>query len=492
MTTAVTGFARQAVRIRFLGDFELTVNGAPVRHWRAGKARGLFQYLVIHRGQTLTRDRLYEALWPGSDPSAGGSSLKVAAHGLRRVLDAHPDSPRESGIRLHYRDFGYALDIAELWSDVDRFQELVHTGLRAAAAGDRTGAREQLRSAVELYAGEFLRGESADWVVEQREYLRSLALRALDVLRADAVGRDDFPDLIEICRRTLGIDRHHEETYRALMTAHGRRGEHACVRNWYELCARRLRDDLDVAPSRETDELLAAILPAPVAPAGGPPRRVRTMTPAPSRRTRPDPRAAARATPRGSVPVGWPRTRAATASDAWPVSRADARPGPRSRVRPEARPASGAGPRPVGQTGTRSAFPADARSGGRPVSQTQVPPGVRADSGPDARQDALLASRSRVPLRGRGDGRPEARPGGRTASRADQGAAPGTGRRVPPGGRVDARPGGRTASLGEATPGASPDASGVFRADARSAGPAGKPGDAATAAPGAGARGRIQ
>ncbi|WP_171053203.1 AfsR/SARP family transcriptional regulator [Streptomyces marianii] len=298
MTTAVTGIARHAVRIRFLGDFELTVNGVPVRRWRAGKSRGLFQYLVIHRGQTLTRDRLYEALWPGSDGAAGDSSLKVAAHALRRVLDAHPDGPGESGIRLHYRDFGYALDIADLWSDVDRFQELAHAGLRAAASGDRALAREPLRSAVALYAGEFLRGERADWVAEHREYLRSLALRALDVLRADAAEREDFPDLIEVCRRTLGIDRHHEETYRALMTAHGERGEHACVRRWYELCARRLRDDLAVAPSRETDRLLHAMLPARAAVT--PPRTAPVtaaalsgLRPRAVRRARPDARTSA-------------------------------------------------------------------------------------------------------------------------------------------------------------------------------------------------------
>ncbi|MGK5636836.1 BTAD domain-containing putative transcriptional regulator [Streptomyces sp. URMC 126] len=310
MTTAVTGIARQAVRVRFLGDFELTLNGAPVRRWRAGKARGLFQFLAIHRGQTLTRDRLYEALWPDSDRSAGDSSLKVAAHALRRVLGAHPDGTCGAGIRLSYRDFGYVLDIADLWSDVDRFQELVHAGLRSAATGDRATARDRLRSAVALYAGEFLRGESADWVIEQREYLRSLALQALEVLRVDAAEQEDFPDLIEVCRSTLGVDRHHEGAYRALMTAHGRRGEYACVRRWYELCARRLREDLAVAPSRETDQLLHALLPAPVAPAGGPTRSPLTSPPSlasavPSdaspglrpravRRSRPDARAAAR------------------------------------------------------------------------------------------------------------------------------------------------------------------------------------------------------
>lgn len=369
MTTAVTGIARQAVRIRFLGDFELTVNGAPVRRWRAGKARGLFQYLVIHRGQTLTRDRLYEVLWPGCDRSAGGSSLKVAAHALRRVLDAHPDSPHESGIRLHYRDFGYVLDIAELWSDVDRFQELVHGGLRAAGAGDRGAARERLRSAVGLYAGEFLRGESADWVVEQREYLRSLALRALDVLRADAVERDDFPELIEICRRTLGIDRHHEETYRALMAAHGRRGELACVRNWYELCARRLRDDLDVAPSAATERLLAAL----VSPAGPRPG----LRPRPSRRARPDTRADTRA----PSPAG-PATRPTAAT--WPPLRPVARPALPANAASGARPASGTATWPPGRTASRSAAQPIAPAAGRATPRADALPvsgsGVRAVS----------------------------------------------------------------------------------------------------------------
>ncbi|WP_208836003.1 AfsR/SARP family transcriptional regulator [Streptomyces subrutilus] len=310
MTTAAIETAGPAVRVRFLGDFELTVNGAPVQRWRAGKARGLFQYLVVHRGQMLTRDRLYASLWPGADSTAG-SSLKVAAHALRRVLDAHPDRPGSSGIRLVYRDFGYVLHVSGLWSDLDRFQELVHGGLRAALARDTPLARTRLRAALDLYGGEFLRGENADWVVEQREYLRALALRALGVLRADAEAREDFVELIGICRRTLEIDRHHEETYRALMAAHGRRGELACVRRWYELCARRMREELSVAPDAETQRLLHTLIPtqAPAAPraagapagTGGPAATVRALRSAPRRPAaavwNPDPRTAALARP---------------------------------------------------------------------------------------------------------------------------------------------------------------------------------------------------
>jgi DNA-binding SARP family transcriptional activator len=259
--------SRQTVEIRFLGAFSVTVGGTPVRRWRAGKARGLFQYLVLHRGQILTRERLYEALWPDAPWSAGRSSLKVAAHALRRILGAHPQDPGEGGIRLEYRDFGYVLQVDDLWSDVDRFQALVQEGLR-----EGEGALGRLRDALALYGGEFLQGETADWVVEQREYLKALALRALGVLRTDAAARDDFPGLIDLCRRTLEIDRHHEEAYRALMAAHGSRGELAQARRWYELCAGRLRRDLGVEPAPETEQLLRALLPgaAPAAPAPAP------------------------------------------------------------------------------------------------------------------------------------------------------------------------------------------------------------------------------
>ncbi|SNQ52011.1 SARP family transcriptional regulator [Frankia canadensis] len=266
MTAVVNDGVRHAVEVRFLGDFSLFIKGSPVERWRAGKARNLFQYLALRLGQTLTKDRLYEALWPDSPWPAGRSSLKVAVHALRRVVGAHPDHPGDSGIQLVSRDFGYALQIADLWADVDEFEELVYAGLRVSGE-DGEVARARLRAALELYRGDFLQGETADWIVEQREYLKSLALRALAALRADAMGRQGFADLIDICRRTLEIDRHHEESYRALMAAHGSRGELGCVRSWYELCARRLRTELAVEPARETERLLHSLLSRAEAPA---------------------------------------------------------------------------------------------------------------------------------------------------------------------------------------------------------------------------------
>ncbi|MFJ5680543.1 BTAD domain-containing putative transcriptional regulator [Streptomyces sp. NPDC093097] len=267
MTTAVNDAVRHRVEMQFLGTFSVTVDGAPVRRWRAGKARQLFQYLALHQDQILTRERLYEVLWPEAEWSAGRSSLKVAAHALRQVLQAHPDQESGSGIRLVHRDCGYVLYMDDAACDVGRFQRLLRAGLAAARDGRSADAADALRGALALYRGQFLPGENADWITEQREYLQSLALRGLAELRSDAQVREDFPELIALCRRTLEIDRHHEETYRELMAAHGRLGELARVRSWYDLCARRLREELGVAPAPETRRLLHSLLPAPGHPA---------------------------------------------------------------------------------------------------------------------------------------------------------------------------------------------------------------------------------
>src|SRR5690348_10782629 len=80
--------APAAVVVRCLGQFAVATDGTPVTRWSAGKARGLFQYLVVHRDRPVLRDRLHDVLWPETPWSPRSSSLKVAVHALRQVLGA--------------------------------------------------------------------------------------------------------------------------------------------------------------------------------------------------------------------------------------------------------------------------------------------------------------------------------------------------------------------------------------------------------------------
>lgn len=286
-----------AVTVRCFGAFEVSVAGEPVTCWHAGKARNLFQYLLLNRGRIIRREKLFETLWPGAAWSPSTSSLKVAVHAVRRTLDRAAGGRLDHRpIRIACREHGYQLTATDLWLDVDEFD----TALRSAHAAESRGARAEAmacyRRAAQLYTGDFLAGETGEWVEEQREYHRTRALYALTSLRADAVRRGDQAGAIDLCRRILEIDPYHEEVYQTLMVLHARRGELGQVRNWHRRCARRLHHDLDVSPTETTQRIFARAVRGELRAPGLPATRTGSPRRCPAPRSR---------RPPGARPASW-------------------------------------------------------------------------------------------------------------------------------------------------------------------------------------------
>lgn len=246
----MAGTGTPSVAVYCLGGFSMTVNGRPVEQLRAGKIRSLFQYLLVNRGQVVLRQQLYEVLWPGIEWSRDSSRLKVAVHTLRRLL-AGCGAP----IQVLHRDFGYMLVADDIWIDYEEFQSWFDAARGAEARGDSGYAMRLYRKCVGCYRGDFLAGETARWVQEHQEWTRSIALRAMNRLRVEALNGDSPDEVVMWCRRILELDPYHERTYQMLMWIHGRCGELASVESWYRLCSQRLRDDLDVEPAPATKRI---------------------------------------------------------------------------------------------------------------------------------------------------------------------------------------------------------------------------------------------
>jgi two-component SAPR family response regulator len=253
-----TGTGGARVKARFLGPFSLEIDGQPVNRWRAGKARALFQYLLVNRGQVVYRNRLYDVLWPDND-GRQSSSLKVAAHAVRRILNAHADAPGLA-MKLIHRDQGYQLCAEDVWLDIEELYRAFDKGRTASLAKDYATAVKWFRRAANLYTGDFLAGESGDWIEEQRQWARAVALQALTALRTDALTCEDWPEVFRWCRRILDLEPYHEETYQTLMLTHAELGELGRVKDWYELCRRRLRNDLNVEPAERTRRILESAI----------------------------------------------------------------------------------------------------------------------------------------------------------------------------------------------------------------------------------------
>lgn len=241
----------RTVVAHFFGDFLLQVGGRNVNRWHAGKARDLFQYLLVNRGRVVRRERLFEVLWPDNEWSPTASSLKVAIHSLRRIL-GDAVAPL---VEIVSRDQGYLLNAPDIWLDIDELDMSMATGRAAEAHGEHAVALTAYRRVAHLYTGDFLAAQTADWVDEQRQCYRAVALHALTWLRRHALRENDHAKIIDLCRRILGIDPFHEEIYQTLMMVHGRRGELGQVREWHRLCVRRLRGDLGLPPTDITQQI---------------------------------------------------------------------------------------------------------------------------------------------------------------------------------------------------------------------------------------------
>lgn len=244
--------------VKMLGEFAFSNPGNEWMRWRSNKARSLFGVLLVNKNLVVGKDRLRELLWPEADRSS--TSLKVAVHTLRRVLDTHLGADRDY-LRVEYRDFGYVMDVGdEVIVDCHEFERHTSAARDAAARGRRAEAVQLYRRAVTLYSGEFFSGERDGWVTEQRHWLRALALSAWEALAEFALEAGELGDAADACRHTLAIDTANEAAFRRMMVIHARRGELQQVEWWYELCAERLREHFELDPDHHTRALLRRVL----------------------------------------------------------------------------------------------------------------------------------------------------------------------------------------------------------------------------------------
>ncbi|MET9489620.1 BTAD domain-containing putative transcriptional regulator [Nocardia sp. NPDC006630] len=244
--------------VTMLGEFAFSNAADEWMRWRSNKARSLFGVLLVNKNIVVGKDRLRELLWPGADRSS--TSLKVAMHTLRKVLDTHLGADRDH-LRVEYRDFGYIMDVGdEVIIDCHEFERYAAAARDAAARGRRAEAVQLYRRAAALYSGDFFSGERDGWVTEQRHWLRSTALSTWAALAEYALEAGELGDAADACRRTLAIDSANEAAFRRMMVIHARRGELQQAEWWYELCAKRLREQFELDPDHHTRALLRRVL----------------------------------------------------------------------------------------------------------------------------------------------------------------------------------------------------------------------------------------
>ena len=93
------------------------------------------------------------------------------------------------------------------------------------------------------------------WAAEERERLQSMFLESADRLAEVYIQQKRFTDAVDTCQRLLANDNCWERAYRNLMQAYAGLGDRGQIGRTYQRCVQILKNELDVAPSPETETL---------------------------------------------------------------------------------------------------------------------------------------------------------------------------------------------------------------------------------------------
>jgi serine/threonine-protein kinase len=226
-----------------LGTLELTgLDWAEGRAILAQPKRiGILLYLAVaqppgwHR-----RDTLLGLLWRDLDEQHARNALSQALHHLRRGLGS--DTLPSAGTDL------VQVDSDHLACDAIEFEVLARAGKSAEALA--------------LYQGDLAPGfyvadspEFEHWLDAERRRLRALAFQTALNLAATSEKIGDTATTAWALRRAVALHPEDEGTVRRLMLLLERTGDRASALRVYEELADGLRQELEVAPSRETQAL---------------------------------------------------------------------------------------------------------------------------------------------------------------------------------------------------------------------------------------------
>lgn len=237
----------ELVQLHVLGPLRVHRDGEPPDRSLITQPRRLavLVYLALARPRGLhARDTLVALLWPDSDEARARHALRNALHALRHAVG--------DGVIVAAGDGQIGVDPERLRCDA--------LDLEAAVA------EKSWQRAVDAYAGEFLQGFHVSdapafeqWLAAERRCMRELARDAAAALAMSRRAAGDHAGALAAARRALELEPEGEVEMRRVLELAQVTGDRASALRAYEEFTTRMRQELDVEPSPETERAAIAL-----------------------------------------------------------------------------------------------------------------------------------------------------------------------------------------------------------------------------------------
>ncbi|WP_453959397.1 AfsR/SARP family transcriptional regulator [Bradyrhizobium japonicum] len=236
------------------GVLTVSVDGKRVSDDLGPTGRLLAGYLFEYIDQVHRRERLVDMFWSRLDPDRARAAFNTALWRMRRLLNREPS--REGGQILRTYGSEIVLEPAP-WLKIDThcFAAALKERIEWQSVEDLAARVAVLESAIRSYTGPFLDGEDADWILEERERLHSLYVRAETELLRCYGCNERYEDAIAAARRILASDPFRESVFRSLALLFVLNGQRVSALRHYERWRASFRTELGVDPMPQTSRL---------------------------------------------------------------------------------------------------------------------------------------------------------------------------------------------------------------------------------------------
>lgn len=217
------------------------------------QGRLLFAYLVLNRHRPASRDELAEAIWPRQPPSAAETGLNALISKLRKLFGPGVIEGR-AALRLQLGE--------DARVDVEAATEAVHRAESHVALGRWLNAWGPSLVAMFVAEREFLPGDDAPWLDQQRLHLAEIRLRALQAYAVASleIAGTELPAAVRAGHQLVGLAPLRESGYQVLMRALAAQGNVAEAFHVHAMLCEVLRDELGISPCAATQAIYDQLL----------------------------------------------------------------------------------------------------------------------------------------------------------------------------------------------------------------------------------------
>lgn len=250
--------------LNLLGSFDAQLDEQPLTDFVSDKARALLVYLVLEADQVHSRSHLAGLLWPENPEQRARTNLRHALANIRKLLcDRQAETPF---LLVTRQTLQFNLSVPHKVDVLCLEEQLSHTEQLGQGHTDNVQALDNLANTLLHYRrpllASFTISDAPDfeaWLLLRREQIQRKVIESLSRLVDHFENRGNFEQAIVLMRHTTELEPSHEESHQRLIGLLIQVGQRSAALTQYERCVQALREELDVAPSAQIQQLYQRI-----------------------------------------------------------------------------------------------------------------------------------------------------------------------------------------------------------------------------------------